>query len=98
MAVDTEGNIIVAGALQGALPGQTRGGEWDAYMRKLSPAGTELWTRQFTNTVSVGVLAVAVDGTGNVIAAGHVQGALPGQTGAGHEGSGPGMLRALPGQ
>jgi len=83
VAVDTEGNIIVAGALQGALPGQTRGGIWDAYIRKLSPAGVELWTRQFTNTVSVGVLAVAVDGTGNVIAAGHVQGALPGQTHAG---------------
>ena len=83
VAIDTEGNIIVAGALQGALPGQTRGVIWDAYMRKLSPAGVELWTRQFTNTVSVGVLAVAVDATGNVIAAGHVQGALPGQTHAG---------------
>ncbi len=83
VAVDRQGNIIVAGATQGALPGQTLGGDWDAYLRKLSPAGAELWTRQFTNSVSVGVLAVAVDGTGNIIAVGHTVGPLPGQTPAG---------------
>ncbi len=83
LAVDGEGNIIVVGATQGALPGQTLGGYWDGYARKLSPTGAEMWTLQFTNSVSVGALAVAVDGAGNIIVAGHVQGELPGQTGAG---------------
>ena len=83
VVVDKEGNIIVAGATQGALPGQTLRGSWDAYVRKLTPAGAELWTHQFTNTVSVGVLALAVDGTGNIILVGHVLGALLGQTSAG---------------
>ena len=83
IAVDGSGNIIVGGATQGALPGQTLGGNWDAYMKKYNPSGTELWTVQFTNSVSVGVLALAVDGTGNIIAAGHTVGALPGQTGLG---------------
>jgi hypothetical protein len=83
VTVDRQGNIIVAGATQGALPGQTLGGDWDAYLKKLSPAGAELWTHQFTNSVSVGVLAVTVDGTGNIIAVGHTVGPLPGQTGAG---------------
>ncbi len=83
VAVDGSGNIIVGGATQGALPGQTLGGDWDAYMKKFSPAGAETWTLQFTNSVSVGVLAVAVDGTGNIIAAGHSVGPLPGQTGVG---------------
>jgi hypothetical protein len=85
VAVDKEGNTIVVGATQGALPGQTLGGDWDAYMRKYSPAGTELWTIQFTNSVSVGVLTVAVDREGNIIAAGHTVGALPGQTPAGDD-------------
>ena len=83
IAVDGSGNIIVGGATQGALPGQTLGGDWDAYMKKFSPAGTELWTVQFTNSVSVGVLALAVDGTGNIITVGHTVGPLPGQTGVG---------------
>ena len=83
VTVDRQGNIIVAGATQGALPGQTLGGDWDAYLKKLSPAGAELWTRQFTNSVSVGVLALTADGTGNIIAVGHTVGPLPGQTGAG---------------
>jgi hypothetical protein len=83
VAVDKDGNTIAVGATQGALPGQTLGGEWDAYMKKFSPSGTEMWTIQFTNTVSVGVLAVTTDKDGNIIGAGHVVGPLPGQTAIG---------------
>jgi acetoin utilization deacetylase AcuC-like enzyme len=83
VAVDGEGNIILGGATQGALPGKTLGGHWDAYVQKYSPAGVEQWTLQFTNFNSVGVLAMAVDREGNIIVAGHVQGALPGETFAG---------------
>jgi len=83
VAVDGSGNIIVAGATQGALPGQTLGGSWDAYVRKYSPEGDELWTSQFTNSISAGVLAVAVDGTGNIVLVGHVEGPLAGRTAAG---------------
>jgi len=83
VAVDREGNIIVGGATQGALPGHTLGGEWDAYLKKFSPTGTEMWSIQFTNSVSVGVLTLAVDGASNILAAGHVVGSIPGQTPAG---------------
>ena len=85
VTVDGSGNIIVGGATQGALPGQTLHGDWDAYMVKLSPDGTEQWTTEFTNFVSVGVLTLAVDGTGNIIAAGHVVGHLVGQPGVGED-------------
>jgi len=85
VAVDPSGNIIVGGATQGALPGQTLHGDWDAYMVKLTPDGTELWATEFTNFVSVGVLTLAVDATGNIIAAGHVVGHLPGQPGVGED-------------
>ncbi len=83
VAVDREGNIIAAGATQGALPGQTLGGSWDAYVVKLSPAGKETLTLQFTDAVSLGALALAVDGTGTIFAAGNTEGSLPGRTSAG---------------
>ena len=85
VAVDGEGNIIAAGATQGALPGKTLGGTWDAYAVKLSPAGKEILTLQFTDAVSLGALALAVDGTANIILAGHSGGTLPGQTNAGYD-------------
>ncbi len=75
----------MAGATEGALPGQTSAGSWDAFVRKLSPAGAELWTRQFGSPGSDGALAVAVDGSGNVIVAGRTYGGLPGQTNAGYD-------------
>jgi len=83
VAVDGTGNIIVAGATQGALPGQTRAGDEDAFVRKFSPAGDEMWTRQFGSPASSRVWGVAVDGSGNIIVAGRMYGTLAGQTAAG---------------
>lgn len=83
IGIDRQGNLIVGGATQGPLPGRTLGGTWDAYLRKYSPSGAEIWTVQFTNSLSVGVLTLAVDGSNNIIAAGHVVGALAGQTRSG---------------
>jgi hypothetical protein len=90
VAVDGTGNIIVAGvvgsgydALNDVLPGQTAAGGADAFVRKLSPAGVELWTSQFGSFFDDGALGVAVDGTGDIIAVGYTEGTLPGQTAAG---------------
>jgi hypothetical protein len=85
VAVDASGNVIVAGATLGALPGQTSAGSWDIFARKFNPQGTELWTLQFGTSGSDGALAVAVDVSGNIILAGHTMGTLPGQTNAGSE-------------
>ncbi len=69
LAVDASGNIYVAGYTGGALPGQTfAGGSYDAFVRKYSPSGSELWTRQFGD----GARSVAVDGAGNSYVAGWV--------------------------
>jgi hypothetical protein len=83
VAVDGAGNVIVAGDTFGALPGQTQAGGWDAFVRKFSPAGVELWTRQFGSPASDEASAVAVDGAGNVIVAGYTDGTISGQTQAG---------------
>ena len=82
-AADRDGNVIVAGATQGALPGQTSGGNWDAFVRKYSPSGAELWTRQFGTSTPDSAFGIAADSSGNVVVAGHTFGTLPGQTSAG---------------
>ncbi|MBU2009690.1 MAG: SBBP repeat-containing protein [Chloroflexi bacterium] len=83
IAVDKTGNAFVAGITEGTLPGQTSAGAHDAFVRKLSPSGAELWTRQFGTSQSDPVTSVAVDGSGNIIVVGHTYGAFPGQTNAG---------------
>jgi hypothetical protein len=83
VAVDGSGNIIAVGAADGPLPGQTSIGYEDTFVRKYSPEGLELWTRQFGSTGSCRAFGVAVDGSGNIIVVGRTEGALPGQTNLG---------------
>jgi hypothetical protein len=85
VAVDASGNILVAGTTEGALPGQTQAGSGDAFVRKYSPDGTELWTRQFGTPLSDESFAVATDVAGNVYVAGDTIGVFPGQTRAGYD-------------
>jgi len=83
VAVDSSGNVYVAGITGGALPGQTSSGGWDAFVRKYNGSGNVLWTRQFGTSASDYAYGVAVDGSGNVCVAGYTDGALPGQTSSG---------------
>jgi hypothetical protein len=66
VAVDTAGNVYVAGTVIGALPEQTSAGNWDAFLRKYDAAGNAVWTRQFGTDSSDSANDVAVDGVGNV--------------------------------
>lgn len=45
-ALDATGFYVV-GSVQGALPGQSYLNSDDAFLRKYTPTGTEVWTRQF---------------------------------------------------
>jgi hypothetical protein len=83
VSVDVTGNVYVAGSTSDTLPGQTGAGSSDAFVRKISSTGTELWTRQFGSTSNDESLGVSVDVTGNVYLVGYIEGALPGLTGAG---------------
>jgi hypothetical protein len=65
------------------MPGQTPAGNRDPFVRKFSPAGDEMWTRQFGSPDPDEAFCVAVDRSGNVIVAGYTGGTLPGQTRAG---------------
>jgi len=83
VAVDADGNPHVVGGVRGTLPGQTRTGWEDAFLRKYDPDGTELWTRQFGTAPSAQAGGVAVDMFGDVWVGGTARGAFPGQTSAG---------------
>lgn len=79
VATDPSGNVVIAGQTNGALPGQTQVGAWDAFVRKYAGNGDVLWTRQFGEN-DTDITGLAVDSTGDVYVSGYVAGALPGCT------------------
>lgn len=83
VAVDAAGNSYVVGWSGGTLPGQTRAGPQDAFLRKYDAAGSEVWTRQFGSSGTDLVLSVAGDAAGKIYITGRVSGTLPGQTSRG---------------
>ncbi|MHC4501525.1 MAG: SBBP repeat-containing protein, partial [Planctomycetota bacterium] len=74
--------VYVAGYTGGTLPGQTRIGAGDAFVRMYDFAGTEVWTRQFGTARNDRALAISTNPWG-VYVAGETAGTLPGQTRAG---------------
>jgi YVTN family beta-propeller protein len=76
--------VYVGGTTFGTLPGQSNSGCGDVFIRKYDANGSELWTRQFGSSGCDGGVAVSGDGF-NVYVAGHVSGALPGQTSSGSD-------------
>ncbi len=81
VAVNSTG-VYVVGQAYGALPGQTRKGDADAFVRKYTLSGNHVWTRQFGTARSDYAWDVDVDSTG-VYVVGHTTGALPGRANAG---------------
>src|SRR5438093_4890324 len=70
VAVDSNGNVYVAGQAGYADLGQTGFGGVDAFLRKYDSAGNELWTRQFGTPGFDAAYSVAVDNNGNIFVAG----------------------------
>jgi hypothetical protein len=77
-AVDSSGNVFVAGYTAGALSGQTHAGSNDAFVAKYNASGVLQWLRQFGTTASDVANAVRVDSSGNVYVAGQTQGDING--------------------
>lgn len=83
VTVDDAGNVYVVGQTFGSLPGQTSAGGWDAFVRKYTAAGDEVWTRQFGGGGAESAASVRVDHAGNAYVVGGTRAALPGQTNIG---------------
>ncbi len=74
--------VYVAGITWGDLPGYTNAGSDDAFVRRYTADGTEVWTRQFGTAGQDWALAVGADASG-VYVTGQTAGAFPGYTNAG---------------
>jgi hypothetical protein len=65
-------SIFVTGGTYGALPGQVfAGGQSDAFVRKYSASGTELWTREFGTADGDWAFGAASDPAGNFYVTGY---------------------------
>lgn len=82
VAVDSAGYVVVVGTTTGDLEG-TNAGDYDAFVRRLTPAGEEVWTRQFGTAGWDEAFAVAIDADDRILVAGMTGGALAGS----HQGS-----------
>lgn len=75
IAVDTMGNIIMAGSAKGSfafpplMPVQNQG-EWDAWLVKFDASGNCLWVKGFGDPADDFGYAIATDGQDNIIVAG----------------------------
>ena len=88
VAVDSLGNVYVAGFTSGGLPGNTLTGTSDFFVTKYDPAGNLVRTRQLgVSGQDTNAYDVAVDSLGNVYVAGGTTGGLPGNTLTGTEDS-----------
>ena len=88
ISVDPNGNILVAGVTDGGtFPGQTSQSGVDGFVRKYSPDGNEIWTRQFGTPgfKEDELQAIAVDFDGNSYVVGYTDGTFPGQTCEGYD-------------
>lgn len=87
IAVDSSGNIYVAGYTTGDLDGESNAnpGTADIFLTKYDASGVRQWTRLSGTTGGdeSGWSAVAVDGSGNIYVTGWTSGDLDGETSAG---------------
>jgi hypothetical protein len=76
LSVDASGNVLVAGNITDALPGQTAIGEGDAFVKRYNPDGNELFAHQFGTSAFDRVFSVRADAKGSILLAGQTSGAL----------------------
>lgn len=73
IAVDTQGNAVVAGETVGAFPGFPNPNHLlQVMVEKLDSSGHQLWLQQFGLSASTAVDGVAVDNQGNVLISGQI--------------------------
>jgi hypothetical protein len=76
VATDASGNAFVAGYTGDSLGGSPSHGGTDAFVVKIGPDGTRLWTRQFGTAFNDEAVGVATDTDGNVVVSGRTEGDL----------------------
>ena len=78
VTTDADDNIVVAGATGGNLGGSNQGTS-DAFVRQYSPDGDVGWTEQFGTAQFDRAVALAIDGSGDLVVAGQGVGVPSGE-------------------
>jgi outer membrane protein assembly factor BamB len=82
LAIDNDGNILVAGSFVGTLDfgvptlPLTSAGLEDIFVAKLDPLGQPIWSVRFGNTVAQGARGLAVAADGSVFVTGELAGSV----------------------
>ncbi|HET8538904.1 MAG TPA: SBBP repeat-containing protein [Anaeromyxobacter sp.] len=77
-AVDSAGNVFVAGSTPGAMPGNESAGHVDVFVARIAPDGTLARLVQLGTAGFDAAKDVALDAAGDLYVAGQTSGALPG--------------------
>ncbi|MDG2066697.1 MAG: SBBP repeat-containing protein, partial [SAR324 cluster bacterium] len=85
VAIDSSGNVYVAGGTNGGLDGNTNAGNTDLFVIKYNSSGTKQWTNQLGSSSRDSANGVATDLSGNVYVTGMTNGELDGCKSAGVE-------------
>ncbi len=78
VSIDGTGNAYITGYTSGSL-GRANAGNFDIFLAKYDPSGTQLWVRQFGGAAEEQASGVAVDGDGNAYITGYTRGNLGAQ-------------------
>jgi len=78
LAVDRDGQVLVVGSTEGALPGQSSAGGFDVFVSMFRGDGRQLWMRQFGSEGDDFGVAVGIDRDGAISVVGSADRALPG--------------------
>lgn len=79
VALDANGNILIAGLTTGTFPGNVSSGGTDAFVAKLDSTGNLLWATQIGSSGADIANDLAVNGTEDILITGQASGSIAGQ-------------------
>lgn len=85
VAIDTSGNIYIAGYIDGTLPSNTSFGLLDVFLSKYDSNGNQLWVKQFGTNGWDYFSSIDLDGNGNILVIGDTSGVFGGNINRGYQ-------------
>jgi len=84
IAIDSSGNVYLAGETSGGLDSQSNAGGKDLFLMKYNSSGTKQWTKLLGTSSDESANGIAIDSSNNIYITGNTGGALDSQTNSGN--------------